>query len=200
MADIRETLRLLPETVQVEVLSVKNECKELLFLLEPPQPWPMQAKHVPIHCIHIDATGKESRFSFCIEEEEAAQASVVHGMPQGYLYEPNVSLLKGGAFKLSALRFGLQKLHPHTHLYCAPVLDCSFPGRIFRIVDVLDFNKQTIKTLHQSIPQANTAVRNFCMEAEQLRNRLKIKDGGDVYLFGVMLSNQDYALVVAKKI
>ena len=199
MADIRQSLRVLPEAAQIHVLSVKNECKELLFLLERPLKKPVPAEQVPISCAHIDTAGKEHLFVFCLGEEEATQTTYTDRPPVGYLYEPNSSLLKAGAFKLPASRFGLQKLHPHTHLYHALDLHDSFPGRIFHIKEVLHFNKQTIKTLHKTVPQANVAVRNFCMEAHELQKRLKIRDGGNIYLFGVSLSDQSYALVVTTK-
>ena len=213
MADIRHTLRLLPETTEMHIVSVKNECKELLFLLERPAKRQLATGDVPIYATHIHANGKEECFSFTLSEEEAAsplfdfqlsifnfQFSIFNSpLPQGYLYEPNASILKAGAFKLPAHRYGLQKLHPHTHLYWAPCLNDSFLGRIFHIKDVVDFNKRTINTLCKTIPQANIAVRNFCMEAQELQKRLKIKEGGSVYLFGVTLSNRGYALIVGAK-
>jgi hypothetical protein len=191
MADITQTLRLLPETARVDVLSLKNECKELLFLLE-------RQKSAP-HRIDIHAVGTEGSFLFTPEAEAEAQAHIADDISQGWLYEPNVSLLKAGAFKLPAIRYGLHKLHPHTHLYHAPFLEEAFPGRIFKMINLFDFNRQTIKTLHRTIPRANVAVRNFCMEAHELKNRLNIKDGGDVYLFGVMLCGHRYALLAAIK-
>ena len=199
MADIRQSLRMLPETAEVHVLSVHNECKELLFLLERPQANPVPVEEVPINCVHINTLEKEERFTFKLGEEKATLSPLVARLTTGYLYEPNSSLLKAGAFKLPAITYGMQKLHPHTHLYHAPILQKSFPGRIFQIQKVLDFNKQTIKNLRQTIPKANIAVRNFCMEATELQKRLKIKDGGDVYLFGVKLSGQNYTLIVAFK-
>ncbi|MCL2727645.1 MAG: RsmD family RNA methyltransferase [Bacteroidales bacterium] len=199
MADITQCLRLLPETTQVHVVSIKNECKELLFLLERPHGSPIPLEDIPISCVHIDAAGKEELFCFTLGMEEATHAPMAGNTFKGWLYEPNASLLKAGAFKLPALHFGLQKVHLHTHLYFAPVLEESFPGRIFQIKEVIDFNKQTIKNLQKTISQANVAVRNFCMEAQELQKRLKIKDGGDVYLFGVTLGDQSYALIVATK-
>ena len=195
MADIRETLRLLPETTEVHVLSVKNECKELLFLLERPSP----ADHVPITCTDIDREGHETQITFTLHREATTTPLILDKTPESYLYEPNASLLKAGAFKFLSQYYGIEKLSSHTHLYASQTLHASFPGRIFNIINVFEFNKQSIKTLRQSIPQANIAVRNFCMEAEALRKRLKIKEGGDLYLFGVTLLDQRYSLILATK-
>jgi len=199
MADIRQSLHLLPETTQVHVVSVKNECKELLFLLERPHESPIPLENIPVSCVNIDSAGKEAFFGFTFGTEEVAQAPIAGDISKGWLYEPNVSLLKAGAFKLPASRFGLQKLHPNTHLYFAPVVTDSFPGRMFQIREVVDFNRQTIKSLCKTTPRANIAVRNFCMEAQELQKRLKIRDGGALYLFGVMLNNGSYALIIAEK-
>ena len=199
MADIKQTLRLLPETTQVHVLSVENECKELLFLMEQKDFLQNEMDTVPIICVDLRTAGTTECFAFTMGEEALANAHIAGDISTGYLYEPNASLLKAGAFKLLSLRFGLHKLHQHTHLYWASAPHHSFPGRKFRIFEVLYFNNQAIKTLHHSIPQANVAVRNFCMEAQELRKRLKIKDGGDVTIFGVTLCDNRYALVVATK-
>jgi len=198
MADIWQTLRLLPQTTEVHVLSVKNECKELLFLLEKPKN-PTSIHTLPIICTDIDREGHDTQITFTLHQEATATALILDKTPEGYLYEPNASLLKAGAFKYLSQHYGIQKLSPHTHLYASPTLHASFPGRIFNIIRVLDFSKLTIKNLHLSIPQANMAVRNFCMEAEALRKRLKIKEGGDVYLFGVTLYDNNYALILATK-
>ncbi|MDR2585219.1 MAG: SAM-dependent methyltransferase [Prevotellaceae bacterium] len=200
MADIRQTLHLLPEATEVHVVSVMNECKELLFLLEKRDGQPLSAKDVPIVCVDVERNGEAKPFAFTLYQESITQAIISDNVPEGFLYEPNVSLLKGGAFKLISTHFGLQKLYQNTHLYSSPTPLYSFPGRIFKIKSVLSFNKQTIKNLHKTIPMANVAIRNFCMEAPELRKRLKIKEGGDIYLFGVMLYDKSYALVVAEKI
>ena len=198
MADIRHTLRLLPETVQVHVVAVKNECKELLFLLEQRRNH-LEMERIPIHCVDLDPFKPELLFHFTLEEEKQSLALMASENMQGWLYESNVSIRKAGAFKLPTKRFGMFKLHPHTHLYYAPTYIDSFPGRIFHITEVLTYKKQTIKTLHQSIPQANIAVRNFCLEALELKKRLKIKDGGDIYIFGVTLFDGRYALILSTK-
>ena len=221
MADIRYTLSLLPETTQVHIISIKNECKELLFLLQRFEDTVQHAQdaidEIPITAVHLGADGSEDYFCFTLAEEAASsmipcpssisnvplphpQSPVPHCHSHGYLYEPNASILKGGAFKLPAQRYGLHKLHLHTHLYWSYYLVASFPGRIFSIKDIFDFNKNTINALHLSIPQANITVRNFCMDAPKLQQRLKVKEGGGIYLFGAAINSGKNVLIVGERV
>jgi 16S rRNA G966 N2-methylase RsmD len=202
MADIAQTLRHLPETVEVHIVSVKNECRELLFLLKKQDDFQADIHTIPIRCVNLcgdDTESEATQFCFTLGEEREATPSIAENNPHGYLYEPNTSILKGGAFKLIAQRYGVQKVHLHTHLYHSPTLLAAFPGRIFKIKEIVEFNKHTINTLHHSIPQANIAVRNFCMEAVELRKRIKIGEGGDVYIFGVKVYSNRYVLIITHK-
>lgn len=190
MADIQMTLDLLPGTTAVHVLSVRNECKELLFVVE------REVENtVPvIHCINFAPDGTESSFSFTLEEERSAGLQPT-GQVFGYLYEPNASVLKAGAFKQIALRMGVKKLHISSHLYTSEQLVADFPGRIFRVDEVFPFTGKLSKNLSKLIPQANITVRNFPLSVEELRKRTKITDGGSVYLFATTLANGEKILV-----
>jgi hypothetical protein len=194
MADIRQTLELLPGTTEVHVLSVRNDCKELLFVIGRPE----GEQLLPVTCINYTAEGKEESFAFTLQQEK--QREVVYAssiLP--YLYEPNASLLKAGAFK-SVTTLGVEKLHPHSHLYTSEQLVEGFPGRTFCVEEVLPFNKALCKTLGKMLPQANITTRNFPLTVEELRNRTKVKDGGDVYLFATTLADDKKALVRCRKV
>ena len=112
-----------------------------------------------------------------------------------YLYEPNASILKAGAFKSVALRFGLEKLHVSSQLYTSSSFVCDFPGRKFKVEEILPFSGRLCKNLAKECPKANITVRNFPLSVEELRKRTKIKDGGDVYLFATTLSNGEKVMI-----
>ena len=197
MADIWESLRLLPEATEVHVLSVKNDCKELLFLLAPQVPQQLPPEAVKIVCVHW---GREEKKEFCCfrrTDEQAARTQIRYGRPEpgGYVYEPNASLLKAGAFQWTALQFGLEKLAQHSHLYTSSRHVQDFPGRVFRIVRLWPFRSSGLHKLKEALPQANIAVRNFPLGAEALRKRLQIKDGGNNYLFGTTLQDGERVLI-----
>lgn len=172
LLDITAALRQLRHVSSVHVLSIKNECKELLFILEPDY-----AGDTSIHCILLPERQKRP-FIFTYAEETNAQAAIA--APAGYLYEADAALLKAGCFKLPAVRFGLRKLHQHTHLYTSEVFKADFPGRIFRITKTEGY--ASFKKRKERI-KANVATRNFPLKAEELRKLHKIIDGGEVYLF-----------------
>lgn len=195
MADLQQTESLLPGTVAIHVLSVRNECKELLFDIrrEATVPTP------PIYCVDFTAAGTEHSFTFTAEEERNAPLALATQVST-YLYEPNASILKAGAFKSVAQQYGLEKLHVSSHLYTSDTLVSDFPGRTFRVENVLLFSNKTCKSVAREIPQANITVRNFPMSVDELRKKTKIQEGGDVYLFATTLSDGGKVLVVCRKV
>lgn len=194
MADIRMTWDLLPETVAIHVLSVRNECKELLFVMERGA----ACSAPPVSCINFASDGKESFFRFTLKEEAEAELLPADRIAD-YLYEPNASVLKAGAFKQVALRTGTKKLHASSHLYTSDTLVRDFPGRIFRVDEVLPFTGRLCKKLSTRIRQANITVRNFPLSVDELRKRTKIADGGDVYLFATTLADGGKVLIRCSK-
>lgn len=193
MADIQMTLELLPGTTSVHVLSVKNECKELLFVTERG----VEGRQPSIWCINFGTNGVQS-FLFTMEEERNAGLILAERVG-AYLYEPNVSVLKAGAFKQIAVRMGVKKLQVSSHLYTSDQLVSEFPGRRFRVDEVLPFTGKLCKGLSKTLPQANITVRNFPLSVEELRKRTKIADGGPVFLFATTLSDGEKVLVRCSK-
>lgn len=194
MADVRHTLDLLPETAAVHILSVRNECKELLFVLERGA----KTASPPVVCVNFTAEGNEQPFVFTLEEEQGERLVPAREMGR-YLYEPHASIMKGGAFKCVTKRFGVEKLHVNSHLYTSPEVVDDFPGRVFEIEEVIPFSSKVVKTLARTLPRANVAVRNFPLAADALRSRLKLTDGGDVYLFGTIWHENEKVLLKCHK-
>ena len=117
-----------------------------------------------------------------------------------FLYEPNASVMKAGAFKTVALRFGVEKLHASSHLYTSTELKMDFPGRIFAVDAVYTFNNRLCKDIGKEIPKANIAVRNFPLSVDELRKKSKIKEGGEVFLFATTLSSGEKVWIRGHKI
>ncbi len=193
MADLSAVLQLLPETTDVHVVSVRNECKELLFVLGKTP----ASQTVNIHTVNF-TTDTEQYFSFLLEEEKDAQPRYTSHIGS-YLYEPNSSVLKSGAFKLVANRYGLEKLHPHSHLYTSNHLVADFPGRAFQVKEILDFSSKLLKQISRTIPKANITTRNFKLSVNEFRTRSKIKDGGTTYLFATTLNDGRAVIVRTEK-
>lgn len=183
MLDLQHTLTQLPGTSDIHVLSVRNECKELLFVV--------RRGHTAaprIHCVNLTAGGREQTFCFTPDEERTAPLRLASSVAS-YLYEPNAAILKAGAFRLVAARMGIDKLHADSHLYTSSVEVTGFPGRCFRVDEVMPFGRALCRTIARTVPRANIAVRNFPLSADALRGRLKVADGGDAYLFATTLSD-----------
>ncbi|MDR2139226.1 MAG: SAM-dependent methyltransferase [Tannerella sp.] len=194
MLDIRHTLTLLPGATAVHVVSVRNECRELLFV------W-RRAAGVPepeIHCVNYTADGTEQAFRFWPEEEQRCTAPVC-GQAGRYLYEPHASILKAGAFKLTAVRTGAGKLHVHSHLYTSDRLIAGFPGRVFRVREVIPFCGKTCRTIARHLPQASVSVRNFPLTVRELRRRTRIAEGGNRYVFATTLAGNERVLICCEK-
>lgn len=185
LADISRTLSLLPGTVEVHVVSVGNECKELLFLMKKDDP----AQADPLI---VCADG----FSFYRGEEALAARTVEQSGYEGLpaegdcLYEPDVSLLKAGAFALPVTRFGVKKLHRNSHFYVSSVPVRDFPSRKFRIREVIPFTSANMKKMHTRFPLASITARNFPLTVEQWRKKTGIAEGGTGYLIGTTTHNR----------
>ena len=138
------------------------------------------------------------RFAFSFDDEQALNLPYAHAL-SAYLYEPNASVMKAGAFKSVAQAFSVNKLHPNTHLYTSDRLVTDFPGRAFRVKAVSSFSKSDLKKHLGGIKRANLTVRNFPVSAEKLRAQLKLKEGGEVYLFAATLHDDSRVLVICEK-
>ena len=186
MFDISSALEVFPECRQVHVVSVKNECKELLLLIENGY-----CGEAEIVCVELDG------YSFFKGELRKEKGEIVsYASPKGYLYEPNASIMKAGLYKTVAKCYNLQKLHPNTHLYTSDELVENFPGRSFKVERVTKVQRKEI----QDIEKANLSIRNFPGNVADLRKKLKLKDGGDTYIFACTLHDNSKVLIVTEKV
>ena len=196
MADIKLNLKYLPKTKAVYVVSVDNECKELLFLLDSEH----NGSEPVIHCVDCNSrTGKMESFELKISDEESAAANYSNSVG-AYLYEPNKALMKGGAYKLVSQRFNCGKLAPSTHLYTSEIQIADFPGKVFSVEEVIPFNKKSLKELAKRHPKADLTARNFPLDTNALKKLSGIKDGGNRHIFAVTLTNGDKVLIITAHI
>ena len=193
MLDITMACRQLGSVSSVHIISVNNECKELLIILNSGN-----FTGITTHCVNILKDGGMQTFSFTQEEEDLASISYCSEVGK-YLYEPNASIQKAGCPKSLGAHYHVDKLHPNSHLYTSIEHVHDFPGRTFEIVEVLGFSKADIKRV-QSLGKANITVRNFPENVQLLRKRLKLADGGENYIFATTLNDSSKALIVCKKV
>ncbi|MFD0798547.1 RsmD family RNA methyltransferase [Maribacter chungangensis] len=168
---------------EIHIIALNNEVKEVLWVLEKGFKGEPSVKAVQL------SNSTTEVFAFLRSGEQAAVPTF--SLPQKYLYEPNAAVLKSGAFKLLCSRFGVNKLHPHSHLYTASQAK-DFPGRHFEIKAVVNYNKKEIQKL--DLGKANISTRNFPDSVATIRKKLKLKDGGSEYLF--FTKNVDDKLIV----
>ena len=191
MLDITMACRQLQHVSSVHIVSVNNECKELLIILDS-----SNFTGITTHCVNIlkDST---QIFSFTQDDEDTAETSYSSEVGK-YLYEPNASVQKAGCPKSLSSHYHLNKLHPNSHLYTSNEHIHDFPGRIFEVVEVLGFSKADIKRV-QALGKANITVRNFPENVQLLRKRLKLADGSDNYIFATTLNDDNKVLILCKK-
>lgn len=173
----------------IHVVAVNNEVKELLWILE----------HgfngsITIETVNLKKDTSE-HFKFMLEEEKTLDSA--YSKPLTYLYEPNASIMKAGAFHSVTKQLNVFKLHQHSHLYTSECL-VEFPGRYFKIENIIPYNKKELKNL--AITKANITTRNFPETVEQIRKKLGIKDGGDMYLFFTTDMDNRRIVIVSSKI
>ena len=176
---------------EVHIISVNNECKELLLVLSA-----RNMGNLRIYCVN-DAQ------SFVCDELDMESSSVKIAPftleEMLYLYEPNASLMKAGCFGVLSERYDARMLSKNSHLFVSRDPIAVFPGRSFRIIAISSFNKKELKRHLSGITKANIAIRNFPLSVAELRKRLKLKDGGETYIFATTLSDESHVLVITEK-
>lgn len=189
LMDIQQGIRELKDVKSVFVVSVNNDAKELLFLCE-------KGFHdePAIEAINIKGDVLES-FSFYLSHEKVLAVRL--GDPSDYLYEPNASILKAGAFKSIAVKFDLSKLDPNTHLYTTNKFITSFPGKIFKVEMYTKPDKKSIEG-HLPDMKANIVVRNYPLSTTELKKKIKLSDGGDKYLVGFSSGRKKHLAVAVR--
>lgn len=191
MLDISQALKELKHVKEIHIVAVENECKELLFIMEPA----FDGKPI-ITCVNLET--QQLSVSFQLEEERMASLQLAKEVGQ-YLYEPNAAVMKGGCFRLLTQLFGVQKLHRNSHLYTSYQLVPNFPGRIFEVNDWAVYGKKS-NALLEGVDKASIAVRNFPMTVAEIRKKLKIGDGDQVYLFATTLSDERKILIKSMRL
>lgn len=191
LLDLTQTLLEVPNITTIHVVAVENECKEVLLEIGTPSP------DLTVKTVNLKTDGSRQAFDF--DRAAESTASVTFSNPLAYVYEPNAAVLKAGAFRSVASAFQLSKIAPHSHLYTSERLIPQFPGRAFEVINTVKADKKAL-TPYLTNEKANLTLRNFPGTTDELRKKLKLKDGGDVYLLATTLANGDKRLLVCKKI
>jgi len=189
LLDITAGLKELKNVSEIHIVAIKNEVKELLWRVEQEE-----CQNLEIYTVNSHGDTSD-QVSFTLQELYESKATYEY--PKTYLYEPNASLLKSGGFNWISKQYKIDKLHTHTQLYTSDT-PISFPGRSFKIDNILPYNKQLKKVL--SIDKAHITTRNFKESVITLRNKFKIKDGGEIYLFFTTLLDEKKVVLVCHKI
>lgn len=206
---------------EVHIISVNNECKELLLVLSARNMDDMRASSADGESGEDEIDGAEGTDGevkhagnlriYCINDAQSfvcdeldMESSSVKIAPSTleemlYLYEPNASLMKAGCFSVLSERYGARMLSKNSHLFVSREPIAVFPGRSFRIIAVSSFNKKELKRHLSGITKANIATRNFPLSVAELRKRLKLKDGGETYIFATTLSDESHVLMITEK-
>ncbi len=199
LLDLRLAAGQLRQVSKIWVVASDGDCREVLYLLEREAP--------PLEAISIQAVSLESRpirfdklseiFTFSLAEEQEAVAPF--STPQNFLYEPNPAILKAGAFRSFAQRFGLSKLHANTHLYTSTEFCPDLPARSFAIEHLVKYDRKAVQAYVPS-GKANITCRNFPDNPDQVRQKLGLADGGEIYLFAASDAKNKKVVMVCRKV
>lgn len=194
MLDLHKAIVDLPGTYQIDIVAVENECKELIFLISSVK----SDRKLKIRCFNYLKNNVIQQFeAHSLTDSLNVNYSI---NPLGFLYEPNVAVLKSGAFNTIANDFKLHKFNPNTHLYTSAEKISDFPGRVFKVTETLALNNQVYKYIQQKYIRANISVRNFTMSVEELRRKTKLLDGGEWYLFAYKNADNKSLISICEKL
>ena len=203
MLDITRAIGELPHIEKLYVISVGNECKELLLFINKnytsdTQICAINLKQSTDYRLQITDSLSSQLLTGTLSDE--ASLTLQHARTVGaYLYEPYAAHLKSGLYKTIAETYAVEKLHQNSHLYTSDELNNEFPGRRFEVKEVVPFDKKSAKALFKSLPKANLTTRNFPLTVSELRTQYKIKDGGETYIFATTLYDDSKVLIVCQK-
>lgn len=184
---------------EIHIVSVDNECKELLVKVSK---WEGEkARKYKVVCVNLlhDDTREVFEFEDLLTLSPSCPLTFLPTHPLTFLFEPNASIMKAGCFVLLEQRFGVRQLDPNSHLFVSDKDIPDFPGRQFIIERTTTMNKRELKEALAGIDKANITVRNFPMSVAELRKKLKLKDGGDVYVFATTVAGQGHQLFICRK-
>ena len=188
--DITAGIKALQYVEEVHVVEWQNECKELVFILNPQR----TIKTSRITASAIDKNG-ETLYTQTFTQDKENETALITSAPQTYLFEPSAAFQKAGGYKILAADFDTPKLAQHTHLYTATQDRPDFPGRRFKILGQYPVNAKTLP-----IRKANLTIRNFPMAINTLKKKLKITDGGTDTLFACTLADGTHCLLYARRV
>ncbi len=187
--DLQGTVR------EVHIVSVGGECKELLLVLST-----VVESELKVHCADLStASGSSSLFVYTPGSSAPVANSTFNIQHSTFLFEPNASIMKAGCFDELAAAYGVSPVSRNSHLFLSDEPVEGFPGRSFVVERVTTMNKSELRKALVGIEKANIATRNFPLTVAELRKRLKIKDGGDVYIFATTTAEGEHLLLISRK-
>lgn len=187
--DLQGTVR------EVHIVSVGGECKELLLVLST-----VVESELKVYCADLStASGSSSLFVYTPDSSAPVANSKLKTQNSKFLHEPNASIMKAGCFDELAAAYGVSPVSRNSHLFLSDEPVDGFPGRSFVVERVTTMNKGELRKALVGIEKANIATRNFPLTVAELRKRLKIKDGGDVYIFATTTAEGEHVLLISRK-
>ena len=201
MLDWRKAVEDLGNVSEVHIVSVDNECKELLLVISEKL---IVNSDIKVVCVNLLSNGSKEAFEFPYRKSPISDTSpmTIHYslFTIHFLFEPNASIMKAGCFALLEQRFKVAQLEKNSHLFVSDKDIVDFPGRRFIIEKTTSLNKRELKSALTGIECANITVRNFPMSVAELRKRLKLKEGGDLYLFATTIAGHQHQLFLCRKV
>lgn len=191
MLDATQVLRELPNTTDLYAIGTRQECKELVAVID----FNNHKEAPTLHCIT-----EQNDFTYTHETEMNSTALYGNISEDMYIYEPYPAVMKMQPSKTLSQQYNAIKLHQHTHLYASSEMIADFPGDCYKIERIYPFSSRIMKEVVKDYPRANVAVRNFILSADELRKRLKIKDDNKYRLYGVTVANGDRLLIISTPI
>ncbi len=206
MLDWRKAVSDLEHVSEVHIVSVDNECKELLLVIDRQHEGEPSLTCVNNEQIFYAVYEEQTPYlrpvnaMFMDRKHGVYQTGPLQGDSEAFLFEPNASIMKAGCFAALEQQYPVSQLSANSHLFVSDHDIEDFPGRRFQISAISSMNKQELRQTLSTIRKANITVRNFPMTAQELRRKLKLQDGGDVYLFATTLSDMQRRLIICRKI
>lgn len=199
MIDISQSIKELNSNVtDVWIIGVNNDCKELLFKVD------LTVNNIEeqplIHTINF--VGNNERQELTLKKSNELPYNVPSSQIKSnqYMYEPNSCIMKAGIYYSLSSKYNVSQIQQNSHLFISDNYIVDFPGRKFQIIEIIPFKNRELNSIKKKYPQMNVSVRNFKLSADELKNKLKVNDGGNIYTFGTTDADNNAVLIICNKV
>ena len=190
-----EEIKMLSDSPEIEVVSEDNVNKLAIL-------WFKELKKTERRATCII---EEQVFSFRSDDtEDVRKAPMIENLKTGdYIFEPNIAIIKAHLMNTVALEFQMYRLNEKIGFLAnnkLPDIKVQKLFRIFKIIEIFSSLRNLKKRMNElSIKRADITTRGFFIKPDDIRKKLKLKEGGEHVIISTRLKKEESIHILTTK-